>query len=323
MQDLENSRPSTDGTSYIGIDVSKSHLDVYVHPHNILFQVSNDKQGHKQLNRRLKNIGPLLVIMEATGKYHRAAHRALVANTIDVAIVNPYRTHAFTHSLGQWAKTDAIDAKMLALYGAMIQPQVVKPTPRPLECLRELVSARRNAKADKTRLSNRLGESKSLFVRTRLKARIRQLERHIASFDVEIARLIKTDPNMAKRFAIITSVPGLGPVNAATMIGEMPELGSCDEKQIAALVGVAPMANESGSFKGKRRIRGGRKAVRDPLYMAALSAIKIYPAMRTFQNRLMANGKEFKRAITAVMRKLIVLINVLIKENRKWTPIAP
>jgi len=323
MQDLENSRHSTDVASYIGIDVSKSQLDIFVHPHEIIFKVSNDKQGHKQLNRRLKSIGPLLVVMEATGKYHRAAHRALVANAIDVAIVNPYRTHAFTHSLGQWAKTDAIDAKMLALYGAMIQPQAVKPAPRVLECLRELVSARRNAKVDRARLSNQFSESIISFVRTRLKARICQLERHIASLDGEIRRLIKADPAMAQRFAIITSVPGLGPVNATTMIAEMPELGSCDEKQIAALVGVAPMAHESGSFKGKRRIRGGRKAVRDPLYMAALSAIKAYPAMKAFQNRLLANGKEFKRAITAVMRKLIVLINALIRENRKWTPIAP
>jgi len=323
MQDLEQPRPSNETVSYIGIDVSKRYLDVFVYPEEIAFSVSNDKQGHKQLNRQLRKFGEVRVIMEATGKYHRRPHRALCANGIEVAIVNPFRSHAFARSLGQLAKTDAIDAKMLAHFGRMIQPPTVEPQPRALEYLRELIGARRNAKAEKTRVSNQLGEATGVFVRTRLKARLRQLERHIDNFNAEIMRLIKADPAMVRRFNIITSVPGLGPVNATTMIAELPELGHCDEKQIAALAGVAPMANESGGFKGKRRIRGGRKTVRDPLYMAAITAIKTYPAMKSFQSRLIDKGKQFKIAITAVMRKLIVLINALIKENRLWAPIAP
>ncbi len=323
MQDLENSRPSTDDLSYIGIDVSKSHLDIFIHPEQVVFRLSNDKQGHRQLNQRLKNLEVSLVVMEATGKYHRAAHRSLVSNGVEVAVVNPFRTRAFANSLGRWAKNDAIDAKMLALYGAMTLPRSVQPASKVLEGIKELVGACQNAKVDRARLSNQLGESKVACVRARLKARIRQLDRHIAGFDSEIMRLIEVDPAMAQRFSIITSVPGLGPVNAATMIAEMPELGSCDEKQIAALAGVAPMVRQSGSFTGKAHIRGGRKAVRNLLYMAALSAIRAYPEMKSFKNRLMSKSKEFKCAITAVMRKLIVLINVLIRENRKWNPIAP
>ena len=323
MQDLENPRQSSDGLSYIGIDVSKSYLDIFIYPEQTAFRLSNNKQGHRQLNQRLKSLEILLVVMEATGKYHRAVHRSLVSNGVKVAVVNPFRTRAFANSLGRWAKNDAIDAKVLALYGAMTLPRSVQPASKALEDLKELVGAGQNAKADRARLSNQLGESKVACVRAQLKARIRQLDRHIAKFNAMIMRLIKADPAMVQRFAIITSVPGLGPVNAATMIADMPELGSCDEKQIAALAGVAPMVRQSGNFTGKAHIRGGRKAVRRLLYMAALSAIRTYPEMKSFHCRLMAKGKEFKRAITAVMRKLIVLINTLIKENRIWSPIAP
>ncbi len=152
---------------------------------------------------------------------------------------------------------------------------------------------------------------------------MKQTARHIADFDKQVRALIKADPAMARRYEIITSVPGLGPVNAATMIAEMPELGACDEKQIAALTGVAPMARDSGAFKGKRHIRGGRKPIRDALYMAAVAAVRTSPGMKTFFNRLIDNGKLYKVAITAVMRKLIILVNTLINQNRLWTKIAP
>jgi len=323
MQDLENSRHVTDGVSYIGIDVSKSCLDIFVHPAAQAYHVNNDAAAHKQLAGKLKRLGQVFVVLEATGKYHRAVHRALAAHNIAVALINPYRSRSFSQSLGQLAKTDHIDARMLALYGAMLSPEATLPVDKALEDLKELVVARRQSVADRTGVSNQLGECQSIFVKTRLKARLKQLERHIADYDKQIRLVIKQDPAMKRRFEIITSVPGLGPVNAITMIAEMPELGSCNDKQVAALTGVAPMARDSGTFKGKRRIRGGRKPVRDALYMAAVTAVRSSSAMKTFYNRLIDNGKPYKVAITAIMRKLVILVNALINKNRLWQPIAP
>jgi len=323
MQDLENSEPVTDAVSYIGIDVSKSRLDIFVHPGEQSYHVSNTAAGHRQLTGRLKRLGPVFVTLEATGKYHRAVHRALAERAIAVAVINPRRARSFSQSLGQLAKTDHIDARMLALYGAMLSPGAALPVSKSLEDLKELVTARRQGVADRTAMYNQLGECSLTFVRKRLTARIRQVSRHIADYDKHIRALIKVEPVLARRYEIITSVPGLGPVNAITMIAGMPELSTCDEKQIAALTGVAPMARDSGSFKGKRHIRGGRKPIRDALYMAAVTAARSNAQIKAFFKRLIDKGKLFKVAITAVMRKLIILVNALIRQNRIWQPITP
>jgi len=323
MQDLESPDPSTDMTSYIGIDVSKNRLDIYAYPCGEISVVDNNKAGHKILNKWLRQFGRVFIVMEATGKYHRAVARACYANGHALSVVNPFRSHSFAQCMGQLAKTDKIDARMLAIYGQAARLEPMELAPKSLENLKELVAARRQIVARKTTLSHQMEECQLPFIRKRLKASLRQAERQVGEFDREIMAMIKDDPNLAERYAIITSVPGVGPVNAVTMIADMPELGACNDKEIAALVGVAPMVSQSGTIKGKGRIRGGRKMVRNALYMAAVSATRYNPTMKAFYGRLRDDGKLFKVAITAVMRKLIILVNALIGQNREWTSIAP
>lgn len=319
MQDLE----STGASSYIGIDVSKSRLDVHVVPSGDRFEVANSKQGLRQLVCRLKQIGPKLIVFEATGKHHRHLHRALIAAGLACAMINPRQARHFAGALGQLAKSDAIDARMLALFASHLQPAATAPARQVIEELKELVGARRAAVAERTALSNRIGETHSRRLLRLLRQRLEQINRQIATIERWVKALIKADEGLARRHQIIVSIPGMGPVNAMTCIAEMSELGSCTDKQIAALVGVAPFIRESGKWAGKRRIKGGRKPVRDSLYMAAQTASWCDPASKAFYKRLMANGKRHKVAITALIRKLIILANTLIRENRTWQPIAP
>lgn len=319
MQALE----STGTSSYTGIDVSKSRLDVYIEPSGERFDVTNAKKGLRELVRRLVVIGPKLIVFEATGKYHRQLHRALAEAGLVCVMINPRQARHFAGTLGQLAKSDAIDACMLALYAKYFEPAANAPASQAIEELKELVAARRAAVEDRTALSNRIGETGNLKLARLLRKRHSQCNREIALIEQWIQLLIKADETLTRRYQIIISMPGMGPVNTSTCLAEMPELGQCTDKQVAALAGVAPMARESGSWAGKRRIRGGRKSVRDSLYMAALAATRCDPSSKTFYNRLIENGKLHKVALTAVMRKLIILANTLIRENRKWQPIAP
>lgn len=319
MQDLE----STGTSYYIGIDVSKTRLDVHIDPTGERFIVDNSKQGLRQLVHRLAKIVSRLIVFEATGKYHRHLHRALATAGLPCAMINPRQARHFAMALGQLAKTDAIDARVLALYARHLAPQINPPASQAIEELKELVSARRAAVGERTGLSNRIGETANRQLLQLLRTRYKQINREIAKIEQWIKALIEADDGLTKRHQIIISMPGMGPVNAMTCLAEMSELGCCSDKQIAALAGVAPMARESGSWAGKRRIKGGRKTVRDSLYMAALAAARSDPDMKALYKRLTEKGKLHKVAITAVMRKLIILANTLIRENRQWQPIAP
>ena len=319
MQDLER----TDQLPYIGIDISKSHLDVHIAPNGECFSVLNSKQGLHQLVKRLKKINPVLIVFEATGKYHRPLHHALNRARLACSMINPRQARHFAGALGQLAKTDAIDARMLALYAMQLEPATNAPASQAIENLKELVATRRSCVAERTALSNRLGETCHAGVRTMLRRQLRQLEKDIKRIELWIADLIRADEALAARYDILLSVPGMGPVSATTCLAEMGELGTCSDKQVAALAGLAPVARESGNWAGKRRIRGGRKPVRDCLYMAALAAARSNPGFRAFYQRLAAKGKPHKVALTAVMRKLIVLANTLIRENRHFLPVAP
>lgn len=319
MQDMEN----TGTSSYTGIDVSKSRLDVDIEPGGDRFSVVNSKQGIRQLLRKLARIGPKLIVFEATGKYHRHLHRALAQADLACAMINPRQARYFAGALGQLAKSDTIDARMLALYAMYLKPAANAPVSQVVEELKELVAARHAAKAEHTALSNRIGETVNPRVLQLLRQRLSKIKREITCVELWIGELIKTDEGLARRYDIIMSMPGMGTVNAMNCLAEMSELGQCTDKQIAALAGLAPFVRQSGKWAGKRRIKGGRKTVRNGLYMAALSAIQTDPASKAFYNRLLNNGKLPKVAITAVMRKMITLANKLIRENRKWTPIAP
>lgn len=217
------------------------------------------------------------------------------------------------------AKTDAIDARMLALMGARLGPTVTPPPSRSAEALEELVRARSRAVDERVALANRREATVMPFLRAELARRTRALDGHIGRLETEIDRLIAADPVIRAKHVIVRSIPGIGPVNAATLAAGFDELGRLDAKQIAALVGLAPLACDSGPKQGHRRIRGGRAHLRRPLYMAALSAIRFNPDLRHFHQRLKDKGKPPKVVITAVMRKLIVLANSLVAQNRTWT----
>ncbi len=309
----------------VGIDVSKSRLDVALAPVNISFSVSNDKKGHKALLRRFKDYEVGRIVIEATAKYHLCVHRHLHEAGFAVAVVNPYRSRKFADVLGQLAKTDRIDAQVLAAYATLIAPEARAPASNALMELAEFLHARNSAIALRAALKARLKTVLSRRLQRELKRQLRLKGAHVARLDVTINAIIQDDPELARRFEILTSIPGIGRVVAAAMVGLLKELGQCGDKQIAALVGVAPMNWDSGVMRGRRMIKGGRKSIRNLLYMAAISAGArgSNPDLGEFYRRLTAAGKAAKIAIVAVMRKLAIIANTLIREDRIWQSVRP
>lgn len=308
---------------YAGVDVCKAWLDVYLHPAGREFRVANTPEGIRGLNRALQawNIG--LVVMEATGKLHRLAYRSLHASGYPVAVVNPYRSRKFADALGQLAKTDRIDARVLALLGESLKPDVRPPAPKQVAELQEIVLARQAALADAVALENSLKATESDFLRRERSSWLKSLRKRIKKLEHAIDQLIQADPEMARRFEVLTSIPGIGPVVAATLIACLAEIGSANSKEVAALAGLAPFNWDSGDMRGQRHIKGGRAHVRTPLYFAAIAAVRVDPGFKRFAERLRAAGKPAKVILTAVMRKLVVLANTLVSENRTWLPEAP
>lgn len=306
---------------YVGIDVCKDRLDVYLHPVGRRLQVDNDRLGIKRLTRALAGRPVALIVMEATGKYHRLAHRALAAGGFAVAIVNPLRARLFAEAAGTLAKTDAIDAKLLAVLGESLEPNVTPPAAQGLEELQELVRARQAAVAEASAISNQRNSAQTTFLKAELARRQKNLASYIARLETEIDRRIEADPILERRRQILRSIPGVGPVAAVALIIGLSEIGDCSAKQASMLAGLAPIARDSGEMTGQRHIRGGRAKVRTAIYMAAVAAARANPQLKAFYKRLRLNGKPAKLALTAVMRKIVVLANTLIRENRLWNPI--
>jgi len=305
---------------YVGIDVCKAWLDVYLHPTGRGLRFSNDKEGLKLLCKELGGAGVGLVAMEATGKLHRLAHRMLSRAGYPVAVVNPLRSRKFAEALGQLAKTDRIDAQLLAIYGACLSPGATPVPAKILAELQELVMARQAAKADETALKNRHAAAESKVLKRLLQRQIEACARAIEGLEAAIKPLLESDPALQRRYGILCSIKGVGPAVAAMLAACLSELGLLSAPKIAALAGVAPFDDDSGDRRGQRRIMGGRAHVRRALYMAALSAARCNPDLKAFYERLRANGKAAKLALTAVMRKLVALANTLIREDRHWTP---
>jgi len=303
---------------YVGGDVCKDHLDVYLHPLAHRCRVTNDRNGLRRLKRLLAEHDVKLIVMEATAKYHRLAHRSLSQSGLAVAIVNPLRARLFAEAIGTLAKTDRVDAKMLAILGEALGPQARPPAEEALEALQELVHARNTATAERTALANRLAASQVALLRKELRQRLKSLDGHIERLDAAIVARIAADPALARRYEILISIPGVGPGVAANLLVDLAELGSLDRHAIATLAGVAPFADDSGEATGQRHIKGGRASPRRALYWAALSAARHNPDLSAFYKRLVEAGKKPKVALTAVMRKLVVLANTLLKENRLW-----
>jgi transposase len=321
MQGQKSPERSAQPGVYVGVDVCKDWLDVYLHPIGQKLRVSNAPEGLRALKRRIAELPVELIVMEATGKFHRQAHRTLHAAGLAVAVVNPLRARLFAEAVGQLAKTDRLDARMLALMAQTLEPSALAPAPEALEALQELAHARAAAKAEETALSNRRGASQTAFLKAELGRRLKLLAGHVERLDAEIERRLGADPALKRRYDILITIPGVGPVAAVALVVGLPELGACSGKAATLLAGLAPLARDSGAKAGERHIWGGRAFVRTGLYMAAVAAARCNPQLRDDYNRLKDAGKKAKVAITAIMRKLVVLANVLIKEDRAWKPI--
>ncbi|HEU0113161.1 MAG TPA: IS110 family transposase [Thermomicrobiales bacterium] len=305
---------------YVGIDVCKDRLDVYIHPAGLTLAFANSPEGIKRLKRSLKVNEVALVVMEATGKFHRPAHRSLHANGFAVAVVNPLRSRLFAEAAGALAKTDRVDCRMLAILGESLEPGANAPQSELVEALQELARCRDAAVAARTALLNQLGATRARPAAVEIKRQLRAAETAVENLGAEIEARIAADPRLARRLAILTSIPGVGTVTAIALIVGLAEIGALSAKQAAMIVGLAPIAWDSGQSSGARHIRGGRAHVRRALYMAAVSAARCNPALKAFYDRLVSNGKKPKVALIAVMRKLVILANILVCENRTWEP---
>ena len=305
---------------YVGIDVCKDRLDVYIHPVGLRLAFANSPEGIQRLKRSLKAHAVALAAMEATGKFHRAAHRSLHAGRFAVAVVNPLRSRLFAEAAGALAKTDRVDCRMLAILAESLEPGAVAPQSELMETLQELARCRDAAVAARTALLNQLGAAATQPAAVEIRRQLRAAETAIENLGAEIGRRIAADPRLARRMAILTSIPGVGTITAIAIIVGLAEIGALSAKQAAMIAGLAPIACDSGQMSGARRIRGGRAHVRRALYMAAVAAARCNPALKAFYGRLLANGKKPKVALIAVMRKLVVLANTLVCENRTWEP---
>jgi len=309
--------------TFAGIDVSKAHLDVYLHPNGSDRRFSNDKTGWRALRDWLSEADLQGVVYEATGSYHKGVERYLGMHGFPIARLDARRARRFAEALGVNAKTDPVDARILAQFGAFLKP-ATKPLPDPtLEHLKELVAARRGLVKQGTRVANKSKTVTSPLLKRQLRQSAKQAKRQIKQIDAQCHEIVMSDPASAQHLAILMSIPAIGEVTAMTLLAEMPELGNLSDKQAASLMGVAPMARDSGAFRGKRHIRGGRAQVRQAVYMAALVATRFNADMKRKYETLVKNGKPPKVALTAVMRKLIILANALIRDNRTWTEMKP
>jgi transposase len=307
----------------VGIDVSKERLDVAVRPQGETFSVTNDEAGHKELRRRLQKLQPQRIVLEPTGGYETAAVEALLAAKLPVIVVNARQVRNFAQALGRLAKTDRIDADILACFGERLRPEI---RPFPEESLRELealVNRRRQL------VDMRAGEFKRKQIAARkvhasIDATIAFLTRQIEDIDDELKKQIRKTPAWREADELFQSVPGVGPVLSRTLMALVPELGHLDRRKIAALIGVAPFNNDSGQGQRKRMIWGGRAPVRAVLYMAAIAACRSNPHIGALYERLIARGKPAKVAIVACMRKLLTILNAIKRDHRAWTPqLAP
>jgi transposase len=304
--------------AFVGIDISKAWLDVAFLPDGEALRLANDKAGWAELVRHLRGRPAAAIGLEASGGYERGVLNALTDAGLPARRVNPWRVRQLACACGTLAKNDRLDALAIARFVALV-PQRPMKRDRAVDALAELVTARRQLKDELTRATNQSSQHRQPLLERLAKARAARLRLDIAMLDKAIAKAVADDEAMARKDRLMQSVPGVGPVFAHSLIALMPELGTMTGRQAASLLGVAPFDCESGSFKGQRRIFGGRRNLRDVAYMAALVASQWNPALKAFRDRLAAAGKKPKVAIVAVMRKLIVTLNAMIRNNQTWT----
>ena len=304
----------------IGIDISKDRLDAHRLPDGSAKGFANDAKGCRSLLAWIGR-GPVeRIVYEATGAYHRRLESTLGQAGLPLAKVNPRQARRFAEALGTLAKTDRIDAAMLARMGDALQPPYTPPADGLLAELKDLHLARRALVKDRTAAKNRQAVTRLTLIKRQLAQRLKQIDRQIQAIDAAIEQRIRNNPSLRQRCDILISVPGISKTTAATLLAEMPELGSLQARQAASLAGLAPITRQSGKWRGKACIRGGRATLRQALYMPALVAARFNPDLKTVYTRMRNAGKPAKVAITAVMRKLLITANALLRENRKWKP---
>jgi len=305
---------------FVGIDVAKPHLDIHVRPTDERFRLLRDEAGLGNLVERLRPLGPVLVVLEATGGYEVPVAAALGSAGLPVAVVNPRQIRDFARATGQLAKTDTLDALIIALFAEAVQPEA-RPLPTAqAQALGELVARRRQLTDMLGAESNRQQQAHDPRLQRRIATHIRWLTKALAELEADLDDTIRSSPLWRAQDNLLQSVPGVGGVTAFTLIADLPELGHLDRRKIAALVGIAPLNRDSGAWRGRRMIAGGRPTVRCVLYMAALTAIRFNPVIAHFYQRLTAAGRPKKVALIAAMRKLLTLLNAILRDQRPWQP---
>jgi transposase len=302
----------------VGIDVSKSLLDIAIHETGETWSYSNDSNGCSALVSKLKHLKPTGVVLEATGGFETLVTATLAAADLPVIVVNPRQVRDFAKATGQLAKTDRIDARVLAHFAAAINPPQRPHKSAEAQHLEALLARRRQLVEMLVAEKNRLANNRDHAVVKDLKTHIAWLDRRLKSSDEELQRILKASAAWRERDDLLRSVPGVGPVLSLTLLAQLPELGQLNRREIAKLVGLAPFNWDSGQWRGSRHIWGGRAAVRSPLFMATLCAIRINPTIKCFHQRLINAGKAPKVAITACMRKLLTILNIMVKTQTSW-----
>jgi len=305
---------------FVGIDVSKSTLDICIEPAVQTLHVAYDEAGVKQIAVRLKEVNPTLIVMEATGGLEIRIATELAGQGLPVAVINPRQARDFAKATGQLAKTDQVDAAVLAAFAKAIRPQARTLKDADTRALNDMVSRRRQLIDMRVQETLRLGTAASKPLEKSLNKHIVWLDRRIAEIDTDLTNCLRKSDIWRTKDDLLRGIPGVGPVTTLTMLAKCPELGKLNRREIAALIGVAPLANDSGKHCGKRFVWGGRADVRAVLYMATVSAIKHNDAIKAFAERLKKTGKPPKVVIVACMRKLLTMMNSMLKNNTTWNP---
>jgi transposase len=303
---------------YVGVDVSKDRLDVHVVPLGEAFAVARNGEGLEELNRRLAGLGARLVAVEATGGFETVVAASLAGGGLPVVVVNPAQVRSFAQAVGKRAKSDPIDAALIARFAEATKPEVRALPDEQTQALADLVARRRQ-------IVQMIAAERQREKRTQLRRVLRSiknviiaLEKELNDIDEQIDDSVRSSPIWREKEDLLASVPGIGPITARTLLAEMPELGSLDRRQVAALAGLAPWTRQSGQWKGKSFIGGGRASVRTALFMASLTAVRHNPTLKAFHQRLIAAGKPKMVAIIAVARKLLTILNAILRDKRPW-----
>lgn len=302
---------------FVGIDVAKETLEVCIRPDNIGKGFANNDEGRAELARLCAEMKPALIILEASGGYEVPVVEVLALRSLKVAVVNPRQVRDFAKAIGKLAKTDVVDAEVIARFAEVIRPEVRPLKDRDAQHLQALVARRRQLVQMVTEEKNRLSTASS-WTRPDIEAHIAWIEDCINKVGKDIGSSIKKTPLWKEKENLLRTFKGIGPVNACTLLARLPELGQLDRKKIAALAGLAPINRDSGKYRGRRTIFGGRADVRAALYMAALSAVRFNPAIKTFYERLTHAGKLHKVAMTACMHKILIILNAMVRTNTPW-----